>query len=362
MKIIHFNDFEHYSGAETAIKMLRESHEKSGIKTFLFTRKEIGNKFTPKIIKKIRCNGILNKIKPDLIHMHNTIDIGLIPAEIALEKNIPIIWTLHDYRGICPNTLFLKANNTVCIDKNCAACDISKMVVYYNYKKFQSILRQSRCVVASNYVKKRYSEIIKAKRIYWDADSNLLKLKIKDSSKSRSILFAGRRDYEKGVSYAIMAVKRLIKKYPNIKLIFAGETRDENTKQLAKIYKIEQNIIDFGYLPREKYLNLLNGVNCVICPSIWEEPFNLSLLEAMSAGKPVIATKVGGQTEVLGKTGILIEPKSSGDIANAINLLFSDSKMHKKLSLKARERAKTFKNCGEEYKKVYEEAIKNKNN
>ena len=360
MKVIHFNDFEHYSGAETAVKMIRASHEKLGIKTFLFTKKEIGSSFTPEIIKRARCSSILNKIKPDIIHMHNTVDIGLIPAEVAFEKKIPVVWTLHDYKGICPNTLLLRPDNTICEKKDCATCDISKMVIYFNYEKFHSILKKSTCCVASDYVKNRYKEIIDAKRIYWDADPDLLKLKIKNSFDSKNILFGGRRDNEKGVLYAIIALKRLIKKYPSAKLIFAGETRGQNINQLSRIYGIEKNVIDLGYLRREEYLKLLQEVNCVLCPSIWEEPFNLSLLEAMAIGKPVIVTNVGGQPEVLGRAGILIEPKSSIDIANAVDLFFSDKKIHRKFSKKARERAKKFKNCGKEYKKVYEEAIKSK--
>ena len=55
MKVIHFNDFENLAGAETAIRMLRESHGKLRVKTFLFTKKEIGSRFSPSAIKKARC-------------------------------------------------------------------------------------------------------------------------------------------------------------------------------------------------------------------------------------------------------------------------------------------------------------------
>jgi len=357
MKVIHFNDFESYAGAETAIKMLRESHEKLGLQTFLYTKKEIGSHLTPLAIKKIKCQKVLKKIKPDCIHIHNTTLIDLAPAFAAIQEKIPIVWTLHDYRGICPNTLLLKPNNTVCKDLDCPSCDKEKMVIPFKYKQFHSLLRNSKCVVASNHVKKRHKTIVDAERIYWDADNHLLKLKANSSFDSKDILFAGRRDYEKGTVYAIAALKRIVKRYPNARLLFAGEARAENTRQLAKIYGVEKNVVDLGYLPREKYLQILQNVNCVICPSVWEEPFNLSLLEAMAAGKPAIATRVGGQTEVLGKAGILIEPKSSIEISNAIQLLFSSKKKARELGRNARERASKFKDCGKRYKKVYEKAI-----
>lgn len=357
MKVIHFNDFENYAGAESAIKILRESHRKLGIQTFLFTKKEIGLHLTPLTIKKLRCRRIFKEIKPDLIHIHNTVEIGLSPIITALKEKIPVVWTLHDYKGICPNTLLLRPNNTTCQNRDCSSCDPDKMIIHFNYPDLYKLLKDVRCVVASDYVKKRYQGVIDATRIYWNADPSLLKLKVKSSFKSRDILFGGRRDYEKGVLYAILALKRLVKKYPRAKLIFAGESRGENIEQLSKIYRVEKNVVDLGYLSRGDYLKVLQNVNCVICPSIWEEPFNLSLLEAMAAGKPVVVTRVGGQTEVVGDAGILIEPKSSVDIRDAVDALFSDERLHSKLSRKSKERARKFKNCGEEYKRVYDSLV-----
>lgn len=357
MRVIHFNDFRSYAGAETAIRMLRESQRKMEIQTFLFTKEEIGLHFSPLTIKKLRCRRIFKEIKPDLIHIHNTVEIGLAPIITALKEEIPVVWTLHDYKGICPNTLLLRPNNTICRDRDCSSCDPDKMIIHFNYHDLYKLLKDVKCVVASDYVKKRYQGVIDATRVYWDADPSLLKLKVKSSFKSRDILFGGRRDYEKGVLYAILALKRLVKKYPKAKLIFAGESRGENIEQLSKIYRVEKNIVDLGYLSRENYLKVLQDVNCVICPSIWEEPFNLSLLEAMAAGKPVVATRIGGQTEVVRDAGILIEPKSSIDICQAIDALFSDKKLHSELSRRSRERARKFRNCGKEYKKVYDSLI-----
>ena len=357
MRIIHFNDFKSYAGAETAISMLRESHRKMGIETFLFTQEEIGSHLPPLTIKKLRCRKIFREIKPDLVHIHNTIKIGLAPIITALKEKIPVVWTLHDYKGICPNTLLLRPNNTICQNRDCSSCDPERMSIRFNYHNLYKLLKKIKCVVASDYVKERYREAIDTTRIYWDADPSLLKLKPKDSSQSRTILFGGRRDYEKGILYAVLALKRLVKKYPKAELIFVGESRGENIKQLSQIYKVEKNIVDLGYLSREDYLKVLQDVNCVICPSIWEEPFNLTLLEAMSCGKPVIATRMGGQTEVVGDAGILIEPKSSVDISQAIDALFSDKRLHGKLSRKSKERARKFKNCGKKYKRIYDSLI-----
>ncbi len=153
------------------------------------------------------------------------------------------------------------------------------------------------------------------------------------------------------------ALKRLIKEHPKAKLVLAGKTRGVDVKQLANIYGVKKNIIDYGYLDRKEYLKVLLKSHIVICPSIWAEPFNLTLLESMATGKPVIATNVGGQAEVMGKAGILIEPKSSFDIYSTVIELFRNRKKAKQLGLKARQRAQQFKGCAKKYVKVYKSLV-----
>ena len=365
MRVLHINDFEHYSGAETAIRMLRGVHEKSGIKTFLATKDDIGQ-FTPDIIKRGSCKKIFKRIKPDVIHLHNNTAIGLAPIIVAQKLRIPVVWTLHDYRAVCPNTLLLRPNNTFCTERNCTTCNPDMMCITWSYKELQNLLPFVKCIAASNYVKERYKQFFSslgmnfdAEINYWDADIELLNMEV-EYCFNQNILFGGRRDEEKGVLYAILTIKRLIKKYPNIKLIFTGESRKCNIQQLAKIYNVEKNLIDVGYLPKEQYFkDVLFKSSIVLCLSVWEEPFNLTMLEAMALGKPIIATAVGGQQEVLGNSGILIQPKSSIDIVNSVERLFSNKSLYKRLSKQSREQAKRFVGCAERYIKVYEKLCSN---
>ncbi|MFH0860562.1 MAG: glycosyltransferase family 4 protein [Candidatus Altiarchaeota archaeon] len=295
------------------------------------------------------------KFKPDVIHVHNISRFGLGPIKVAKKEGIPIVWTFHDYAGVCPNTLLFRPNRTVCKDRTqCMSCN--NLVVPYNYSQLYELLDDVSCVVASDYVKSQYAEVISTKRVYWDADPFLLDMPSRDF-RGRTILFGGRLDEEKGVRFAIIAFKRIVGKYPDSRLILAGTYRQDIFTRLLRIYDIEKNVDYVGSMPWQEYINTVRNSAAVLCTSIWAEPFNLSMLEAMALGKPVIATGVGGQTEVVGDSGIIIQPKSSHAIFEAVCDIFSDRGRYKQLCEKGKKRAKNFRGGAEEYLKIYESLI-----
>jgi len=362
MKIVHFNDFENYAGAETAIKMMMDSLKTLGIESRLYTREDVGGYQTSATEKRARCLKILQKEQPDVVHLHNTSELSLVPAQVAIKNKIPIVWTLHDYRAICPNTLLFRPNKTICKEKQCSSCDRKIMVIDSEYDTFLSLLKKAFCVVASDYVREKYRGTVETTRIYWDADTSLLNQPTISSFNSRDILFGGRKDCEKGTVFAITALKRILKKHGNARLLFAGTSRNDQIMEIANVYNVKDHVADLGYLPRKKYLDVVQSVNCVMCVSIWEEPFNLTLLEAMASGKPVISTRVGGQTEVAGNAGVTVDSKSSIAISNAVDKLFSDKTLHEELSRLSKERASSFKGCAEQYIAIYKKAVDSQTN
>ena len=79
MKIIHFNDYQQMAGAETAIDKLRKETEVLGHKTYFFSRKNVIPFFGSERLKIIKCRYIIKKMKPDIIHLHNILGMGLAP-------------------------------------------------------------------------------------------------------------------------------------------------------------------------------------------------------------------------------------------------------------------------------------------
>jgi glycosyltransferase involved in cell wall biosynthesis len=124
------------------------------------------------------------------------------------------------------------------------------------------------------------------------------------------ILFLSRINKKKGV-FDMVDLVNMHQQYLRGKIILemggAGET--EHLQQLIKEYKIE-DIIDFkGWVTGDDKAEMIRDCNVLILPSYFEE-LPMTILEAMSYGKPVISTDVGGIPKVLknGVNGWMFEP------------------------------------------------------
>ena len=83
---------------------------------------------------------------------------------------------------------------------------------------------------------------------------------------------------------------------------------------------------------------IYRSADVVVVPSVYGESFGIVALEAMASGRPVVASRVGGLSEVVvdGETGILVQPGSPRSIAEALLALHQDRSLARKLGLNAR--------------------------
>lgn len=147
--------------------------------------------------------------------------------------------------------------------------------------------------------------------------------------------FVGRLVISKGLEYLIDAIS-LIKDDYNIKLFIVGDGSLLNElKQKAKKNHIFNRIIFAG--ERRDIPDILSSIDIFVMPSIKEGLPN-SLLEAMSMGKPVIATEIGGIPEIVKNrfNGILVPSRDPRALATAIKELIDDSQLAAKLGEAAR--------------------------
>jgi glycosyltransferase involved in cell wall biosynthesis len=150
------------------------------------------------------------------------------------------------------------------------------------------------------------------------------------------ILSVGRLIWRKGFNYLIEAMPAIIASFPNAKLYIIGEgpERSNLQKQIEKLglnnsVSILQNVskltLDSLFLKSAVYVQ----------PSLYE-PLATTTLEAMSFGKAIVATKVGGLPEAIkdGETGLLVEPGDSKQLSEAIRTLLSNKPLCENLSKK----------------------------
>lgn len=159
-----------------------------------------------------------------------------------------------------------------------------------------------------------------------------------------TLLCCGRVVNEKGFDLVIEAVSIILKKYPGIKLIIAGDGPAKNDLiQLTEKLGIQKNVDFLGWVNPDEISNIINRSSIVIVPSRWKEAFGLVALQAMQLGRPVIATNTGGLPEIIehNSNGILVEKENPKAIANAVIFLIENKEQAESLGLKGKETVQT---------------------
>lgn len=164
------------------------------------------------------------------------------------------------------------------------------------------------------------------------------------TKETKIIIFVKAFTAQSGISYLIQSIPKIQVNYPNIGLLAIGggplqdQLEDDiDNMNLGRAVKLIQRVSN------DSIPQYLNKAEIFISPSIpfdkAEETFNISLIEAMACGKPVIATAIGGPKEIIeggDDVGILIPPKDPDAIADAVIELFNNPERAKKMGENAR--------------------------
>ncbi len=285
---------------------------------------------------------LLHAEKIDLAHL-NLIHHYITPAILKLlkEHNIPIIWTLHDYTILCPQSTFI-SNDKVC--EECRGGKFYRSAVnrckkgsflasslaafenyvhkYLNYYKYVDYFI---CPSAFSYVK--YKEFgffpDKLRHIYHTYKFEPPASEIKEAE-SRYIVYVGRLEKIKGVHTLLAAMKQ----NPDINLKVIGDGAEEESLKLFKESQQLHNVTFTGKLSKARVLEAIQNAEFLVCPSEWYEVLGFTIFEAMLMEKPVIGSNIGAipETVIHEHTGLLFQPGNHLDLSNKINSLYhSDS-------------------------------------
>jgi glycosyltransferase involved in cell wall biosynthesis len=148
------------------------------------------------------------------------------------------------------------------------------------------------------------------------------------------ILTVARLDKQKGHCYLLQAATRI----PDALFVFVGDGPERpGLEILARELGLNDRVIFLGH--QRDVIDLLASCDAFVLPSLYEG-FPLSILEAMAAGKPVIASAIAGNDEVItdGQTGLLVPPADPIALAHAIATLLSDQALAQRLALAGRAR------------------------
>ncbi len=149
------------------------------------------------------------------------------------------------------------------------------------------------------------------------------------------ILFVGDQTYQKGVPVLLEAYSRLKDAPP---LVLIG-------RQFAEVpYKRSPGVMQFDLWPHDAVIEAWRRSMLGVLASVSDEPFGIAMIEAMAAGKPVVASRAGGLADIVlhERTGLLVTPNDAEDLARALQRLISDPELRARMSQEASHRAENY--------------------
>lgn len=230
-------------------------------------------------------------------------------------------------------------------------------------KYHQTIFKNiTKILTVSDYIKQRVSTLFPIEKIITihngiDRDnftskgtSHISRRQIGFTEEDFVIVYSGRIIKEKGISELIDAILCL-RSYPKIKLLVLGcsfyneaKYEDDFIRSLKdKTKEIKDKIYFTGFIPYQNVPDYMHLANIAVLPSMWEEPFGLTIVEAMATGLPLITTRSGGIPEICeGVATIIDRHNASNNIANAILDLYNHPNKSQQMSIASLERSKLF--------------------
>jgi len=161
-----------------------------------------------------------------------------------------------------------------------------------------------------------------------------------------SILFVGRLDKRKGFKHLLTAYERVKRACPQVRLLAVGAFTPDDASEYVEFAE-EHRLPDvhfIGPVPDDVLCRYYHTCAIVCVPSTGFESFGYVLIEAMAAGKPVVASDIPGYSFVMqdGVQGLLTPPEDDDAIAEALIALVRDADMRRRLGEAGRVRAAEF--------------------
>jgi glycosyltransferase involved in cell wall biosynthesis len=177
---------------------------------------------------------------------------------------------------------------------------------------------------------------------------------------SRTLLFVGRLDPQKGPFVLLAAVKDALGRHADLHVLLAG---DGPLGEKLRAWVAKENLPSRVHFAgrRNDVPSLLRAADLFVLPSLWEGLPNV-VLEAMAVGVPVVASRVEGVSDLLvdGRTGLIVPPNSAAPLANAIEQILADPVQARKMSRSAQhfvQESFAWQHVIDQYEQLYRELL-----
>ncbi len=280
---------------------------------------------------------VLETVQPDVVHLHGLDRLGaeIVPALRRLAPRIRIVLTLHDYQLICPNDglLLTVPDGARCAGSHpdrCRRCfpEIAAARHALRQVHLQAILRGvDRILAPSSFLRERFVDWgIEASRICVVPNAVSGPARRTGAARPRPDRFAffGNIARHKGVLVLLDAAARTAAAGSSLRVNIHGGLgwadeafRSDFHAKLAAAGAAAQHL---GPYDRAEVTGLMQQSDWIVVPSVWWENAPLVIEEARAAGRPVIASGIGGMAEMVehGRDGLHVPPGDASALAETL--------------------------------------------
>jgi glycosyltransferase involved in cell wall biosynthesis len=341
MKILQVHNYYQLAGGEDTVvaneKALLEAHGHEVIPFYKHNKEIEDYSLTEKakLIKKTTWSkdtyeealALLKSTQPDVCHVHNFLPL-ISPSiyQACRDVGVPVVQTLHNYRLICTNGLFLRDGNVCedCLGKS-AYSSVTKKCYRNSALQTYAVAR----MIEKNKSRNIWNDLVDAYFCFTDfakekfvahglpeeklfVKSNFVKAPKVDqpSTKENYLIYVGRLESNKGVLLLKEIADRL---KLQVKVVGEGDLKQE----LEDIGNIEL----LGKRPHDETLRLIQKARALLFPSLCYEGMPMTILEAFAHETLVISSDLGAMQSIIQheKNGLLFTPGNGEDLLKQIN-------------------------------------------
>ena len=290
---------------------------------------------------------------PDIVHAHNWLVYSYLP--LAAKSKAGLVVTLHDYSLQCATKRFMYRGSSCSGPgvRKCIGCAsthygaIKGGAIYLSNQLMGTLERKAVDMFLAVSQITALNNGLVGSGLPYQVIPNFVPDDIGLQLDSRNplleqlpddgyLLFVGDLSCEKGVNVLLKAYAHLKNAPP---LVLIGRQTSDTT------WELPPNVLMLGSWPHDAVMQAWKRSSIALVPSVWTEPFGMVVIEAMSTGRPVVASRVGGIPDIVahGESGLLVTPGDADSLRQAIELLLAKPEMRQQMGKNAERRSIEFR-------------------
>lgn len=292
------------------------------VPAFVYPEFKLGVFGLPKVLR------YLTKFKPDIIHLHTPLTVGIDAMIAAKLLNKPLVGTIHVYFNESGYLRWLKYQLAIKI-----VAKVAQQILNFVFNQCDLILAPSKMLVKelnnNKNLKKPVSYLpngvtLNTPQLLSEKARNNFKKKY--YLKEKVVLHFGRLSHEKNIDILIKSFQNLTKKHKNISLLIIGDGPAKTRLiTLTKKLKLEKQVVFTGFIDHQKLISSgLLSIGDVFATASAMENNPMAVLEAMMRGLPIVGVKQAGLIELISSNGFLVKPGDSKTMAEKIEKILFD--------------------------------------